>query len=78
MNKASVLCVDLFHPISLDEINSVVFMKRTDTKFVIRISSLSKVLEKLSESYKVVEIKGKRIMSYSSLYLDTRLISKHI
>ncbi|MGK0413005.1 MAG: flagellar biosynthesis regulator FlaF [Polaribacter sp.] len=72
MNKALALFVNKFHPISLDEMNSVALMKRTDTKFVINISSLSKVLEKLSESYKVLEIKGQRIMNYSSLYLDTK------
>ncbi|SDR66797.1 VTC domain-containing protein [Polaribacter sp. KT25b] len=72
MNKALVLFINKFHPISLDEMNSVALMKRTDTKYVINISSLSKVLEKLSETYKVLEIKEQRIMNYSSLYLDTK------
>lgn len=51
--------------------NSVALMKRTDTKYVINISTLPKVLNKLLESYRVLEIKGRRIMNYSSLYLDT-------
>lgn len=72
MNKSLFLAVAKFHPISLDEMNSVALMKRTDTKYVINSSSLSKVLEKLSKSYKVLEIKGQRIMNYSSLYLDTK------
>lgn len=63
--------VNKFAPISLDEMNSVALMKRTDTKYVINISDLPKVLNKLLDTYRVLEIKGRRIMNYSSLYLDT-------
>lgn len=63
--------VNQFKPISLDEMNSVALMKRTDTKFVINFFSLPRVLETLLETYQVLEIKGRRIMNYSSLYLDT-------
>jgi hypothetical protein len=72
MNKALFDIVNKFNLISLDEMNSVALMKRTDTKYIINISLLTKVLEKLSESYRILEIKEKRIMNYSSLYLDTQ------
>ena len=71
MDNTLINTVDKFAPISLEEMNSVALMKRTDTKYVINISVLSKVLTKLLESYRVLEIKGRRIMNYSSLYLDT-------
>lgn len=71
MDSILVNTVNKFQPISLDEMNSVALMKRTDTKYVINISDLPKVLNKLLESYRVLEIKGRRIMNYSSLYLDT-------
>ena len=71
MNTNLLHSVNQFKSISLDEMNSVALMKRTDTKYVINISTLPKVLNKLLESYRVLEIKGRRIMNYSSLYLDT-------
>lgn len=60
-----------FKKITLDEMNSVALLKRKDTKFIINISYLPEILEALKNSYKVLEIDGKRIMNYSSLYLDT-------
>jgi len=60
-----------FPSISLEEMNSVALMKRTDTKFVISKSQLVSILEIIQEDYKVLEIMDDRIMSYSSLYFDT-------
>ena len=60
-----------FSSISLEEMNSVALMKRTDTKFVINKEQLLAVLSKIDDQYKVLEIKKDRIMSYSSLYFDT-------
>jgi hypothetical protein len=71
MDSTLINTVNKFKPISLDEMNSVALMKRTDTKFVINISRLPQVLETLLETYKVLEINERRIMNYSSLYLDT-------
>lgn len=71
MDNTLINTVNKFMPISLDEMNSVALMKRTDTKFVININSLPIVLNTLLDTYQVLEIKGRRIMNYSSLYLDT-------
>lgn len=71
MNNTFINTVNKFAPISLDEMNSVALMKRTDTKFVINISNLPQVLDTLLESYRILEIEKRRIMNYSSLYLDT-------
>lgn len=60
-----------FSAISLEEMNSVALMKRTDTKFVINKSQLFTVLKEIEGQYKVLEINTDRIMSYSSLYFDT-------
>lgn len=57
--------------ISLSEMDSVALQKRKDTKFVINISLLPLILEHLKDNYRVLEIDGKRLMNYSSLYLDT-------
>lgn len=63
--------INEFSPISLQEMNSVALMKRTDTKFVINKDQLIQILGSVKDHYKVLEIKDDRIMSYSSLYFDT-------
>lgn len=63
--------IDLFSGISLKEMNSVALMKRTDTKFIINKSLLLPILEQVKSRYKILEIKGDKLMSYTSLYFDT-------
>ncbi|MBP0903325.1 polyphosphate polymerase domain-containing protein [Mariniflexile gromovii] len=60
-----------FLPITLEEMDDVKLMKRTDTKFVIHEKDLVSVLKRVEDAYKVVEINGNRISTYSSLYFDT-------
>lgn len=60
-----------FQKITLEEMNSVALLKRKDTKFIINISNLPFILDQLKDSYRVLEIDSRRIMNYSSLYLDT-------
>ncbi|PCJ96082.1 MAG: hypothetical protein COA50_07835 [Flavobacteriaceae bacterium] len=57
--------------ISLLDMELVALMKRTDTKFVVNKSQLLPILERITCDYKVLEIDGNSIMSYSSLYFDT-------
>jgi hypothetical protein len=63
--------INAFSPITLEEMNDVALMKRTDTKFIVNINQLVEVLEQLKEDYKILEINKNRIMSYASLYFDT-------
>lgn len=60
-----------FKSISLEEMNTVALMKRTDTKYVIPFSLLKKILSEVVDDYSVLEIDDKRIMNYSSVYFDT-------
>tara|TARA_Y100000589_G_C27194609_1_gene646224 strand:- start:4787 stop:5539 length:753 start_codon:yes stop_codon:yes gene_type:complete len=63
--------ISSFDPISLSEMNAVKLMKRTDTKFVFPISTLHKIIPKLIEHYRVLDINGVRLNAYRSLYFDT-------
>lgn len=63
--------IDQFNSTSLKEMNSVKLLNRVDIKFVCSIYKLKDVLEDLSEFYKVLEIDGRRIMSYQTKYYDT-------
>lgn len=69
-NKIAHIIEDL-KPISLSEMDSVSLMKRTDTKFIIHERDLIAVLENIQDQYRVLEIDGKRLLNYSSLYFDT-------
>ena len=51
--------------------DSVELMNRTDTKFVFRESDLTAFLEKLKNTYRVLEVNGYRVSRYETLYFDT-------
>ena len=60
-----------FAPITLKEMDGVKLMSRMDTKFVFKIEKLPSLLEKMTAFYRVLEINGKFIHDYKSLYFDT-------
>lgn len=60
-----------FTPISLKNMDGVKLMNRSDTKFTFSSQKLPILLEKLIPFYNVLEINGKRLHSYKSLYFDT-------
>ncbi len=60
-----------YDPISLEEMNGTALMKRTDTKFLVPLSLLAPLLAALEREYRILEVNGKRVMRYSSLYFDT-------
>ena len=53
-----------FLPISLDEMDDVKLMSRTDTKFAFKASKLTFLLQKILPFYKVLNIDGKIIHDY--------------
>lgn len=63
--------ISTFQPISLTEMDGVALLKRVDTKFLLPGGQLPEFLEEIKETYKILEIHGKRILSYRSLYFDT-------
>jgi hypothetical protein len=63
---------DLQSFISLEEMDGVKLMNRTDTKFTFSISVLPEIFQNLSQFYDVLEIYNKRIHEYKSLYFDTK------
>lgn len=65
------LLADTFEPISLAEMDSVKLMNRIDTKFLIGAAQLPELLKMAQSQYRIVEIQGKRIIPYSTIYFDT-------
>ncbi|MEC9209556.1 MAG: polyphosphate polymerase domain-containing protein [Bacteroidota bacterium] len=70
MSAFSQIIAD-FSPISLDEMDDVKLMSRTDTKFAFKSAKLPQLLEQMQPFYRVLEIDGKFIHDYKSLYYDT-------
>jgi len=60
-----------FSPINLTQMDRVKLLSRTDTKYLISQAELEDILVDLSTDYLILEIKGKRIASYHTNYLDT-------
>jgi hypothetical protein len=69
-----------FEIITLDEMDSVGLMDRTDTKFVFKLDQLPFFLKNIINDYRILDIKGVRASKYETLYFDTedfRLYMEH-
>jgi hypothetical protein len=60
-----------YQPISLDEMDEVAFLNRTDTKFLMPTYRLPDLLRAASSTYQVLEINGMRDFAYRTVYFDT-------
>lgn len=60
-----------FDAISLKELDSVKLLNRVDSKYVFHITDFRNLLDEICSQYNILEIDGKRIFSYESLYFDT-------
>lgn len=62
---------NLLEPISLEAMDKVKLMNRTDRKYCININSLEGLLEDIRESYYILELGALRDMPYLTVYYDT-------
>lgn len=60
-----------YQPITLEEMDGVKLMDRTDTKYTFHISRLEQILGMVINTYKVLEINNRRVSDYKTLYYDT-------
>ncbi|MFT4600821.1 MAG: hypothetical protein ACI857_000998 [Arenicella sp.] len=60
-----------FETITLEQMNEVALMNRTDTKFVVSRKTFNDILPLLKENYRSLEIQGTKMSSYSTQYFDT-------
>ncbi len=60
-----------FEPITLKEMDKVKLMDRTDTKFTFNHIQFDVILGEILQNYRVLEVDGKRISRYKTLYYDT-------
>lgn len=70
----------LFKSHGLADLDKANLMDRVDSKFMLPISMLPKILGQIHQSYSVLEIAGNRVSTYQNEYLDTpdmRLYKDH-
>jgi hypothetical protein len=60
-----------FDPISLDEMDGVKLMDRTDMKFALSFDKLDSILCLLKDHYRVLTINSGRVFTYQTDYFDT-------
>lgn len=58
-------------PITLEEMDSVKLMNRTDTKFAFSGDLLPVILQECAPHYRILEVNGVRASGYKTLYFDT-------
>lgn len=60
-----------WNTISLKELDDVALTKRVDEKFVLPRSLLLPLLEQMKSSYRILQIDGRRVFNYRTIYFDT-------
>lgn len=58
-------------PATLAELETVSLLNRVDTKFLLATSQLAALLPDLAREYRVLDIDGRRLHQYRTLYFDT-------
>jgi len=63
--------LDRFTAINLTQMHNVALLRRIDTKYVLSEAQLYQALTRISADYDVLEITGRRLHRYQTLYFDT-------
>jgi len=63
--------LNTFDTITLQEMECVNLLNRTDTKFTFKADRLPLILNELKDHYKVLDINGVKLNKYETLYFDT-------
>lgn len=63
--------IDIFRPITLEEMGKVKLMNRVDSKFITTEDRLENLLEGMAGSYMMQQIEDRRNMPYATRYFDT-------
>lgn len=60
-----------FEPVELDALEEATLVDRMDDKYLLQAASLPELLASLLQQYQVLEVGGKRIHGYDTVYFDT-------
>ncbi|HRJ16990.1 MAG: polyphosphate polymerase domain-containing protein [Anaerolineae bacterium] len=68
---ATTLALQHYAPISLSKMGRVALLNRTDTKYVLSLATLQRIMPQLTEVYAALVVQGKRASHYRTLYFDS-------
>lgn len=63
--------LNTFESVSLQDLDAVKLQNRIDTKYMLTIQELEKVLHEIQKNQKVLEIDDTRLFTYKTVYFDT-------
>jgi len=66
-----ISAIELFKPISLEEMDEVKLMNRIDTKYVLPLGVLPDLLQSISSQYMSLVIESENLSRYRTLYFDS-------
>src|SRR4051794_11392540 len=58
-------------PTTLAQLDAVALLNRIDTKFLLTGSQFVEILPRLAQEYLVLDVQGRRLHQYQTLYFDT-------
>ena len=58
-------------PVALDEVQDLALLRRTDVKYLLPRGDLAELLSATRTAYSVLQINGRRVQRYRTLYYDT-------
>ena len=64
-------CVRGFASLSLAELEGYALLRRSDTKYLLNFEHFRELFPALTTHYKILEIEGRRLHHYRTLYFDT-------
>ena len=67
-----------FDAIRLSEMDNVALLRRTDTKYLLSEEQLFRALSRLTDHYRILEIDGRRLHRYRTLYFDTQNLALYL
>jgi hypothetical protein len=66
------LGLDLPRSVGLDTlVEHAALMQRTDRKYIVPVDAVRQLVTEIADTHRVLEIKGRRYTTYSTLYFDT-------
>lgn len=63
--------IEAYEPITLQEMDDVKLLDRTEMKYFFSAKKLPEVLQIIASNYRVLDINGVRLNNYETLYFDT-------
>jgi hypothetical protein len=73
MEALAAAAADRLAPVSLEELNAgAALLSRVDAKYIVDAATFAAFVERLADRARVLEIDGRRLFTYETVYFDSR------